>query len=222
MTQTYDPFTVVLATRNQHKIKEILAIFSDTPIKFVTLDEFPGAPEVVEDGKTCEENARKKAYQIAKFTKTIALADDSGLEVDFLDGAPGVISARFAGANCSFTDNNNKLLKLLKGVPTEHRKACFRSVIALAVPKGATRTVEGRLDGYITDRIRGDEGFGYDPVFLVPEHGKTLAEMGPTMKNSLSHRYKALQAIRPVLLKLRDNILEHLAQGKKIKPTEII
>jgi len=216
MTSTYEPFKIVLATRNQNKIKEITAIFQDVPIQFVTLDEFPGAPEVVEDGQTLEDNARKKAYEIARFTKHIALADDSGLEVEFLDGMPGVISARFAGIGCSFADNNQKLLKLLKGVPTEHRKARFRCIMALAVPKGATQTVEGALDGYITDRPRGEEGFGYDPVFLVPESGKTLAEMGPTMKNGLSHRYKALQAVRPIILNLRKNILEHLQKQPDI------
>lgn len=208
-------FSVVLATRNQHKIKEITAIFFDVPIKFRTLDEFPGSPEVVEDASTLEGNAQKKAYEIALYTKEIALADDSGLEVEFLDGMPGVISARFAGKNCSFNDNNEKLLRLLKGVPTEHRKAKFRTIMALAVPGGATLTVEGRLDGYITDRPRGAEGFGYDPVFLVPELGKTLAEIGPTQKNSLSHRFRALQAIRPTLLNLRKSILE--AQEKKAK-----
>ncbi len=218
----FDPFTIVLATHNQHKVKEIMAIFSDVPINFLTLDNFPGAPEVVEDGKTLEENAQKKAYEIAKFTKHIALADDSGLEVDFLDGAPGLFSARFAGAGGSFADNNNKLLKLMKGAPTEHRKARFRCVMALAVPDGATQTVEGVLRGYITDRPRGEEGFGYDPVFLVPEQGKTLAELGPTLKNSLSHRYNALQAMRPIILKLRDNILQHLDKGVPGSPTEII
>jgi len=219
---SFEPFKVVLATHNQHKVKEIMAIFTDVPIQFVTLDEFPGAPDVVEDGKTLEDNAQKKAYQIAKFTKQISLADDSGLEVDFLDGMPGVISARFAGATASFADNNNKLLKLMKGVPTEHRKARFRCVMALAVPEGATQTVEGALSGYITDRPRGEEGFGYDPVFLVPDQGKTLAELGPTLKNSLSHRYKALQAMRPILLKLRDNILSHYNKGSRGSPTEII
>lgn len=207
MTHETD-FKVVLATRNQGKIKEILAIFQDAPIQFLTLDDFPGAPEVVEDASSLEGNAQKKAYQIAHFTNHIALADDSGLEVDFIDGMPGVISARFAGKGCSYADNNRKLLNLLKGVPTEHRKARFRCIMALAVPGGATLTVEGRLDGYITDRERGVEGFGYDPVFLVPEIGKTLAEMGPTQKNSLSHRFKALQAIRPTLLNLRKSILE--------------
>jgi XTP/dITP diphosphohydrolase len=207
MSQDQD-FTVVLATRNQGKIKEIMAIFQDIPIKFVTLDDFPGSPDVLEDAPTLEGNAQKKAYEIALFTNQISLADDSGLEVDFLDGAPGVISARFAGKNCTFADNNTKLLGLLKGVPTEHRKARFRSIMALAVPGGATLTVEGRLDGYITDRPRGSDGFGYDPVFLVPEVGKTLAEMGPNQKNSLSHRYKALQAIRPTLLNMRKSILE--------------
>lgn len=221
--QSFDPFTVVLATRNPHKIKEIIAIFSDTPIHFLTLGDFPDAPEVVEDGATLEENAQKKAYQIARFTKHIALADDSGLEVDFLDGQPGVISARFAGATCSYADNNNKLLKLMKGAPTAHRRAHFRCVMALAVPKGATQTVEGRLDGYITDHCRGEEGFGYDPVFLVPDQGKTLAELGPTLKNSLSHRYKALQAMRPIILRLRDNILQHKDKGPRTgPPTEII
>jgi XTP/dITP diphosphohydrolase len=222
MSTPYNPFTIVLATHNANKVKEIMAIFQDVPIEFKTLDAFPGAPHVVEDGATLEANAQKKAYEIAKFTKHIALADDSGLEVDFLDGAPGVISARFAGNNCSFADNNNKLLKLLKGVPTEHRKARFRTVLALAVPKGATRTVEGRLDGYITDRPRGEEGFGYDPVFLVPEQGQTLAEMGPTKKNSLSHRYKALQAMRPILLGLRDQILAHQPKKGGKPPSEIV
>jgi XTP/dITP diphosphohydrolase len=214
MTAPDEPFKVVLATRNQNKIKEIMAIFSDVPIQFLTVDDFPGTPEVVEDAPTLEGNAQKKAYEVAKFTNHIALADDSGLEVDFLDGMPGVISARFAGKGCTFQDNNQKLLSLLKGAPTEHRKARFRCIMALAVPAGATLTVEGRLDGYITDRPRGEDGFGYDPVFLVPEQGKTLAEMGPTQKNSLSHRFKALQAIRPTLLNLRKNILE--AQQKKL------
>jgi XTP/dITP diphosphohydrolase len=218
----YEPFTVVLATHNPHKIKEILAIFSETPINFLTLDDFPGAPDVVEDGKTLEENAQKKAYEIARFTKHIALADDSGLEVDFLDGMPGVISARFAGAGCSFADNNRKLLTVMKGAPTEHRRARFRCVMALAVPKGATQTVEGTLNGYITDHVRGEEGFGYDPVFLVPDKGKTLAELGPTLKNSLSHRYKALQAIKPILLRLRENILQHPPRGPLGPPTQII
>lgn len=222
LAQNFEPFKVVLATHNQHKVKEIMAIFTDAPIQFVTLDEFPGAPEVVEDGQTLEENAQKKAYEIARFTKQISLADDSGLEVDYLDGMPGVISARFAGANCSFADNNNKLLKLMKGAPTEHRKARFRCVMALAVPEGATQTVEGVLNGYITDRPRGEEGFGYDPVFLVPDRGKTLAELGPMLKNGLSHRYMALQAMRPILLKLRDNILRHYGQGSLGAPTEII
>ena len=219
---SYEPFKVVLATHNEHKVMEIMAIFSDIPIQFVTLNNYPGAPEVVEDGKTLEENAQKKAYEIARFTKEIALADDSGLEVEFLDGMPGVISARFAGANCSYADNNTKLLKSMKGVPTEHRKARFRCVMALAVPEGATQTVQGVLNGYITDRARGEEGFGYDPVFLVPEQGKTLSELGPKLKNGLSHRYKALQAMKPILLKLRDNILHHLDKSSAGPPTEII
>ncbi len=143
-TNPFDPFTIVLATHNPHKVKEIMAIFNDVPIHFVTLDEFPGAPDVVEDGKTLEDNAQKKAYEIAKFTKHIALADDSGLEVEALDGAPGVISARFAGVGCTFADNNNKLLKLMKGIPTEHRKARFRRVMALAVRREPPKPSKAR------------------------------------------------------------------------------
>lgn len=213
MNFTYDPFSIVLATRNANKVKEITAMFVDDPIQVETLENYPDVPEVVEDCPTLEGNAQKKAYTIAELTKKIALADDSGLEVNFLDGAPGVISARFAGTGCSYADNNEKLLKLLKGVPTEHRKARFRCVMAVAVPGGATQTVEGSLDGYITDRPRGEDGFGYDPIFLVPELGKTLAEMGPTVKNGLSHRFMALQAVRPILLNLRKNILEHIQKN---------
>ncbi len=222
MINPFNPFIVVLATRNANKIKEILAIFQDIPIEFKTVDDYPGTPEVVEDGATLEENARKKAYEVARFTKQIALADDSGLEVAFLDGAPGVISARFAGIGCSYDDNNQKLLKLLKGVPTPHRRAKFRTVLALAVPKGATQTVDGSLTGYITDRPRGSEGFGYDPIFLVPELGKTLAELGPTLKNGVSHRYKALQAMRPILLNLRQSIFDHFEKGAGGPPRTII
>ena len=217
---TFDPSVIVLATRNAGKIKEITAIFADTGITFKTAEEL-GCPDVIEDGETLEDNARKKAYEVALATQHIAMADDSGLEVDFLDGAPGVISARFAGAKCSYADNNTKLIKLLKGVPLQYRKARFRSVIALAVPGGATQTVEGRIDGLIAEQPRGSEGFGYDPVFLMPDYGKTLAEMGPSLKNTMSHRYKALQAMRPILLNLQQSIRKHLAQGKR-PPFEII
>ena len=217
---TLDPSVIVLATKNANKIKEMTAIFADTQLTFKTADEF-GCPDVVEDGETLEDNARKKAYEVALYTRHIAMADDSGLEVAFLDGAPGVISARWAGANCSYADNNNKLLKLLKGIPHQHRKAKFRSVIALAVPGGATQTVEGMITGFIADKLRGEDGFGYDPVFWVPEYDKTLAEMGQDLKNKMSHRFKALQAIRPVLVNLQRNIASHRSQSKK-PPFEII
>jgi XTP/dITP diphosphohydrolase len=221
VTSAYQPFTVVLATRNAGKIKEITNIFRDTSIIFKTAADFPGCPEVVEDGQTLEDNARKKAYVVAKFTKHIALADDSGLEVDFLDGAPGVISARFAGAHCTYADNNKKLLKALKGVPMPHRRARFRTVIALAVPGGATQTVEGQIDGFIAEQSRGTDGFGYDPVFLLPDQNKTLAELGLDAKNKVSHRFKAVQSIRPILLGLERNIREHKHQPPPFKP-EII
>lgn len=207
----WDPFTVVLATRNSGKIKEISALFASTGIQFKTAADFPTCPEVHEDGETLEDNARKKAYEVAFHTRCIALADDSGLEVDFLDGAPGVISARFAGPHCTYDDNNTKLLKLLKGVPMPHRKARFRTVIALAVPGGATQTVEGQLHGLIPEAARGSNGFGYDPVFFIPELGKTLAELTLEEKNRISHRSRALQAMRPILLGLKESIQAHLA-----------
>ncbi len=195
--------TIVLATNNANKAREIKAIFADDNIEFLTLDQLPGAPNIIEDQPTMEGNAKKKAFEIARWSKRIALADDSGLEVAFLHGAPGVFSARFAGPKCSFDDNNQKLLNLLKGIPTEHRKARFRCVMCLATPGGATWIEQGSLEGFITDRPRGAEGFGYDPIFLVPDAGKTLAEMIPSDKNAISHRFLALQAIRPIILKLR-------------------
>ena len=175
-------------------------MLADLPIVVRSLAEFPGAPEVVEDGATYRENALKKARSAAKFTGIPALADDTGLEVDELGGQPGLYSARFAGEGCTFQDNVRKLLHLLDGVPAERRGARFVCVIALVAPGGREKVVEGELRGRITDRQAGGGGFGYDPVFYVPEVGRTLAELTADEKNRISHRGRALAKARAVIL----------------------
>ena len=219
---------IVFATRNLDKIREIEAIMSGLDVTFIGLDRFDGAPEVVEDGETLEANALKKARAIRDFTGMCALADDTGLEVDALGGAPGVFSARYAGDNVDYQTNNKKLLRELAGVDDEKRTARFRCVMALALsdeiseelekrmksddggngaarPSGARRldalVSEGIIDGRITKESRGSSGFGYDPVFEVPRRGQTLAEMGLDAKNKISHRYRALVEVRELLLR---------------------
>ena len=175
-------------------------MLADLPIVVRSLAEFPGAPEVVEDGATYRENALKKARSAAKFTGIPALADDTGLEVDELGGQPGLYSARFAGEGCTFQDNIRKLLHVMEGVPSERRGARFVCVIALVAPDGREQVVEGELRGRITDRQTGGGGFGYDPVFYVPEVGRSLAELTADEKNRISHRGRALAKARAVIL----------------------
>ncbi len=190
---------VVLASRNQHKIKEIKEILKGRGIKFLSLRNFPGLPEIEEDGKTFKENALKKARETAKLTGKLALAEDSGIEVDCLQGAPGIFSARFAPTD---RKRNLKLLKLLEGVPASRRKARFRSSVALVGPRGWKRVVEGSCRGRISFKQRGKQGFGYDPVFIVPRYNKTFGELGYPFKNKLSHRARALQKVKKILDKL--------------------
>ena len=194
--------TLILATNNKHKVAEITAILSGMPLTVVPVSQFPGIPEVVEDGETLEENAVKKARTIALATGQWSLADDTGLEVDFLDGAPGVYSARWAGPGCTYDDNNNKLTHALTGVSRERRTAQFRCVIALANPQGKTWTVEGSIRGYIGEQAAGTNGFGYDPIFMVPEYGMSFAELSETIKNEISPRGKALQKAKPLISSL--------------------
>jgi len=189
----------VLATANRHKVEEISEMLADHRIVVRSLGEFPGAPEIVEDGSTYGENALKKARSAAKFTGKPALADDTGLEVDALGGRPGLFAARFAGEGCTFQDNIRKLLDLLEGVPAERRGARFVCVLAFVLPGGRERVVEGELLGRITEVPAGVGGFGYDPVFYVPEVGKTLAELAPEEKNRLSHRRRALDKAREMI-----------------------
>ena len=190
---------VVLATRNQHKVQEIRALLGDLAITFLSLSDFPDLPDVVEDGSTCEENAVKKARETAAGTGHWALADDTGLEVDALDGRPGAFAARYAGEHATYADNCEKLLKELKDIPVEQRGARFFTVIALSDPEGQTEVVQGELQGQITEQFYGSQGFGYDPVFYMPKAHKTLAEMTLAEKNEISHRGLALRLAKDML-----------------------
>jgi len=186
---------IVLATRNQDKIREMRQLLQGLELEILTVDQFPAIPEVVEDRDTIAENALKKARVVADATQMLTLADDTGLEVDYLNGQPGVYSSRFAGENASYDDNCNKLLELMQGVPAEQRTARFRCVIAIVSPD-FEEIIEGVCDGMIIDEKRGTNGFGYDPVFYVPRLGKTFAEMIPEQKNEISHRGIALRQAR--------------------------
>ena len=239
-----------IATRNKHKLEEIRAVLAGLPLEITNPTDYPGCPEVEEDGATLEANAEKKAHWVCAFTGVLTLADDSGLHVDALAGAPGVHSARYAGPGCSFSDNNARLLRELEGVPEERRTARFRCVIALAEPGAAplgpastasqdpppatrpdplpsallpatsglfpaavsldprfaalvrvcrVQWFDGRLEGRIATGSRGRGGFGYDPIFWIPELGCTLAELAPERKNVISHRARALAAAREAL-----------------------
>lgn len=190
---------IVLATRNKDKVKEIEKILNGINVRLLSLDDFPGCPKVVEDGETLEANAKKKALVISQYTKKLSLAEDTGLEVEALSGDPGVHSARFAGDNVTYEDNNRKLLKLMEKLSLGERRARFRCVAALAKPNGEVVTCEGVCEGIIAFEMKGKSGFGYDPLFLLPEYGKTFAELGEEMKNKISHRARALGKIKEII-----------------------
>lgn len=192
---------LVLATKNRDKIREIKNLLSDLPIRILTLEDFPDFPEIKETGKTLKANAVLKAKGIAQFAGMVAVADDSGLEVDALKGKPGVYSSRYAGDDCTYDDNNRKLLEELEEVPEEKRTARFRAVIAIAWDKSKIDTVEGRADGVIMAQKQGKSGFGYDPIFYYSAAQKTFAEMTLEEKNSISHRGKALIKAKGLLIR---------------------
>ncbi|NME35424.1 MULTISPECIES: XTP/dITP diphosphatase [Fusobacterium] len=192
---------IFLATGNKHKIEEIKKIFSKEDIEILSINDGIEIPEVIEDGKTFEENSKKKALEISKFTNMITIADDSGICVEALGGAPGVYSARYSGENATDESNNKKLIENLKGI--ENRNAKFVCVITLAKPTGETYSYTGEIHGEIIDEPRGKYGFGYDPYFYVKEYGKTTAEM-EDFKNKISHRAKALAKLKENL----DDILK--------------
>ncbi|MCP4684769.1 MAG: XTP/dITP diphosphatase [bacterium] len=191
---------LVLATNNKDKIREIKHLLDDLPVTIMTRDDFLDFPDPEETGTTLEENAILKAREISEFCELPALADDSGLEVDALDGAPGVYSSRYAGEDVTYEDNNRKLIKELKGVPSEKRTARFRCVIAVAWDKDDIQTVDGKADGFITEDIAEGKGFGYDPVFHYPPKDKRFSQMSLEEKNSVSHRGLALQEARTLLI----------------------
>ncbi|MDA8235448.1 MAG: XTP/dITP diphosphatase [Clostridia bacterium] len=184
---------LVLATNNKGKVKELKEMLAELPIEISSLEDYPELGEIEENGTTFEENALIKARAVAQHTGLPAMADDSGLEVDFLNGAPGVYSARFAGEPKSDEANNAKLLRELAGVPEENRSARFRCVIALVHPDGREYTAHGTCEGRITFEPSGSGGFGYDPLFYVAEFDKTFAQLDSTSKNTISHRGRALK-----------------------------
>jgi XTP/dITP diphosphohydrolase len=191
---------LLLATRNAHKAREISAILSGVRPELVGLDGFPDAPEVEETGETLEENALLKAESAAEHTGLPSAADDTGLFVDALGGAPGVRSARYAGPECIYEKNNAKLLAELDGLPPEKRTAHFECVVALVVPGRLKILFRGMLPGRITEAPRGENGFGYDPIFQPDDMDTTLAELSAEAKNAVSHRCIAFRRLREFLL----------------------
>ncbi|MBD1399194.1 XTP/dITP diphosphatase [Pelobacter sp. M08fum] len=190
---------LLVATGNEGKLRELVQLLAPLDLDVMGLDQLDNPPVVAEDGATFADNARKKALTLARFSGCLTLADDSGLCVDVMDGAPGVFSARYAGEQGDDKANNARLVRELGDIPLNQRKAHFHCCIALAWPDGRCETVEGRVDGLIIDQQRGSHGFGYDPLFLVPEYGKTMAELPADIKNRISHRGRALQKIVPLL-----------------------
>jgi XTP/dITP diphosphohydrolase len=191
---------LVLASKNEGKIREIKNALVIPSLTYKSLNDFTGLPEIIEDGSSFLENALKKAETISKALNLAVLADDSGLEVDFLQGAPGIYSARFAGDQATDSQNNEKLLGLLMGVPEAKRTARFVCALVLCLPSGAWFQAEGICEGRIAQSPEGDQGFGYDPVFYLPEFQKTMAGLPIEVKNSISHRAKALGNMRPHIL----------------------
>jgi XTP/dITP diphosphohydrolase len=191
---------LVLATRNAHKVSELRRILAGLDgLEIVGVDAFPGVPDVAETGVTFAENALLKAHAVARATGVPAVADDSGLCVEVLGGAPGVFSARWSGRHGADRANLELLLAQLSDVPDAHRAAWFACAAALALPDGAERVVEGRLDGSVAKAPRGSGGFGYDPIFVPDGDTRTLAEYGPEEKDAISHRGRAFRALAPVV-----------------------
>ncbi|HWQ76280.1 MAG TPA: XTP/dITP diphosphatase [Syntrophomonas sp.] len=193
---------LLIASRNRKKKEELRQILSGLDFQLLSLDELPPLPEVEEDGTTFAENAIKKAVTVARQTGLLTLADDSGLVVDALQGAPGVYSARYSDPGATDEKNNRKLLQAMRDVPDASRTARFVCVIALAVPDGQVQTVEGRCEGSIDHSPRGDAGFGYDPLFIPAGREESFAQLAPEVKNRISHRGRALELIKPVLQRI--------------------
>ncbi len=192
---------LLIASTNKHKVKEIKRKFADLSVNIIGLEAYPDLKDVEEDGNCFTDNALKKARERAQVTGILTMADDSGLEVDYLQGSPGIFSSRFAGPDASDEDNNKKLLKELEGIPDYQRSARFKCVIAIVDPIIEQEIiVEGICKGQILTEERGKNGFGYDPLFFLPQYGKTMAEITMAEKNRISHRARALVKAREVLI----------------------
>lgn len=190
---------IIFATGNEGKMKEVRMILADMDYEIVSMKEAGVEIEIIEDGKTFEENALIKATAIMKETGELVLADDSGLEIDYFDKAPGVYSARYLGEDTSYEVKNRVILERMEGVAEEKRTARFVCAIAAAFPDGTTKTVRGTIEGIIGYESKGENGFGYDPIFYLPEYGCTSAELAPEEKNKISHRGKALQKMKELI-----------------------
>jgi len=192
----------VLATNNRNKAAEIIELLQELPVEILTLRNYPGLVMPEEDRPTFAGNAAKKAEAVASYSGEMAMADDSGLEVDALNGRPGVRSARYAGEDKSDRDNNNLLLQELKNLPPAKRSACFKCAIAVAIPGDKTAIIEESCPGQIAEKPLGENGFGYDPLFIYEPSGLTFAQMSRAKKNKVSHRGKALRRVKELLKEL--------------------
>lgn len=192
---------IIFATGNAGKAREVAMMFADMDVCVKTLKEAGIEAEIIEDGKTFMENARIKAETIAKYTDKIVLADDSGLVIDYLNGEPGIYSARYMGEATSYDIKNNNILERMSGVPEAERTARFICAMVAAMPDGEVIETEGTMEGIIGWEIAGSNGFGYDPVFYLPQFGKSSAEITPEQKNEVSHRGKALRMMQAQLKK---------------------
>lgn len=196
------PREIVIATRNEGKLREIKDILAAWSLKTLSLKDFPWIPEIIEDGSTFAENAAKKAREVARQTDRLAIADDSGLVVDALQRRPGVFSSRYGGEKATDEQRFQKLLAEMTEIPEGKRQAAFVCTIAVATPQGEVELLEGRCRGQIAFAPRGEHGFGYDPIFFLPELGKTMAELDPEVKNRISHRARALEKLKELLPKI--------------------
>jgi XTP/dITP diphosphohydrolase len=203
---------VIFATKNLGKIREIRRALKGLWLQIYALDDFPNVPEIKEDGKSYTENALKKARFCSKYFGKLTIADDSGLEVDTMNGLPGIYSARYAGEKASNRENNQKLLSEMKGIPLSKRGARFKCAIAIVSPDGREAVAEGSCKGRVGFREVGKRGFGYDPLFILPQYGKTMAQLTIEEKNRVSHRGKALRKLRRVISKFQAPVRRGVAQ----------
>ncbi len=201
MSSQTKPPTLVLASSNKGKLNEVRQILADSELSVIPLSETGFTDDIEENGETFMENAYIKAKAVCDALQLPVLADDSGLVVDAMDGAPGVMSARFMGRETPYSEKNAAIIKTLEGVPDEKRSACFVCAMCAVFPDGRRFDVEETMEGRIGYEIKGEHGFGYDPIFFLPERGKTSAEILPEEKNAISHRGKALRKMAALLLK---------------------